>query len=62
MCDYCEEMKSIYIGGKGRDLIQEIYIEIDGTMSITPNYPEEIFNGINFKINYCPICGAKLAT
>lgn len=61
MCDYCEKMKSIYWdGNKKKTFVQEVYIELDGTLTVSPNYGDEDTEDINVKINYCPMCGEKL--
>lgn len=61
MCKYCTELKSLY-WNKNHDYVREVYVELDGTLSIsTPYFKDELYNGINFKINYCPMCGRKLA-
>lgn len=59
MCKYCEEMKSFYYSATN-NYIQEVYMEEDGSLSIAcPAFSDEE-GDVNFKINYCPICGKKL--
>lgn len=60
MCKYCEELKSLY-WDLDHDYIREVYIELDGSMSVTPQQCcYETYQGINIQINYCPMCGRKL--
>lgn len=63
MCEYCDEMKSIYWNDDYKvSTVREVYIEQDGTLSISSNasYEDENYD-INIKINYCPSCGRKLS-
>ena len=55
MCDYCEKMKSLHYNKGG--VIQEVYIEADGSLTIT--HPVSEFD-VSFKINYCPMCSRSL--
>ena len=60
MCKYCEELKSLYWNDKN-DYIREVYIELDGTMAVShPNFGTDEYQGVNFEINYCPMCGKSL--
>ena len=62
MCEYCDEMKSIYWNDDYRkSSVREVYIEPDKTLTITANasYDEDNYS-INIKINYCPMCGREL--
>ena len=54
MCDYCKKMKSLYY--EDYAVIQEIYIESDGTMTISPSGGFDV----NIEIAFCPMCGKKL--
>ena len=61
MCEYCKKSKSLYYD-KGNPIIREVYIELDGTMSVASHISDNhtMHYGINFKINYCPMCGRKI--
>lgn len=59
-CEYCTQLKSLY-ENKDHDYIREVYVELDGTISVScPCFQDEIYDGVNFKINYCPMCGREL--
>lgn len=63
MCKYCENGESIYYDPHGKDIVNEVVIEEDNslTISIQGNieYGEPVY-GIVIPIYYCPMCGRKL--
>ncbi len=61
MCKYCEGKTSIYRDRKN-DWIREVYIELEGSLTVTPANVDIYDNckDINLKINYCPMCGNKV--
>ena len=63
MCKYCENGESIYYDPHGKDIVNEVVIEEDNslTISIQGNieYGEPGY-GVVIPIDYCPKCGRKL--
>lgn len=74
MCDYCDKLKSLFWCDKTEEhAIREIYVELDGSMTVSTNitdieqsdcdskwgYYHTQQDSCNFKINYCPMCGRK---
>ena len=58
-CQYCTQLKSLYFS-EDHDNIREVYIELDGSISIS-HWCQDEMGGVNFEISYCPKCGRKLA-
>ena len=58
LCKYCTQLKSLYFSNN-HDNIREVYVELDGTMSIS-HWCQDEMGDVNFEINYCPMCGEKL--
>lgn len=54
-CEYCNKSKSLHYDKC--NIIQEVYIEADKTLSVT-HYVSEY--SISIDIDYCPKCGTKL--
>lgn len=58
-CEYCNGLKPLYENKSGH--IIEVYIELDGTLSIScPTDDDCEYLGVNFIINCCPNCGRDL--
>lgn len=61
-CEYCKSLKNLYFNPKN-DYIGEIYIKLDGTMTVLYSpliTGDNLDIGINFEINFCPKCGRRL--
>lgn len=58
MCEYCNEMKSIFWNEneKTNSELKEIYIEPDKSLTVDFLYSD----AVSIKINYCPICGVRI--
>ena len=60
-CEYCKNNKSLYFDKENTNPnLREVYIELDGTLSITPYYGDILIDSVQIKINYCPMCGRKI--
>ncbi len=72
-CNFCRNMKSIFYLEKATGLsVKEVYIERDGSLSVTvcdgeptKEFLQELsaplpWSQINIEINYCPMCGKRL--
>lgn len=62
-CPYCRENKSLIVDEK--NYIKEVYLELDSTLTIETtiyddDYEFPLPHSVNFSINFCPKCGAKL--
>ena len=62
MCKYCENGDSIYYDEHGKDIINEVVIEDDNTLTICINGSVEVGETycVVLDIDYCPKCGKKL--
>ena len=62
MCKYCENGDSIYYDEHGKDIINEVVIEDDNTLTIGINGSVEVGETycVVLDIDYCPKCGRKL--
>ena len=62
MCKYCENGDSIYYDEHGKDIINEVVIEDDDTLTIGINGSVEVGETycVVLDIDYCPKCGRKL--
>ena len=57
-CEYCGQLKSLYANNDYTESeVREIYVELDGTMTVAHLGG---YDDINFKINFCPLCGRPL--
>lgn len=57
-CEYCNAYKSMYWNEVDTDATQEIYLEGDGSLTITNRFGSNLW--VNIPINYCPMCGRDL--
>lgn len=62
MCEYCEYEESLYYDEHGKDIINEVVIEDDNTLTIGINGSVEVGETycVVLDIDYCPKCGRKL--
>lgn len=74
-CPYCKESKPLFwCDNYNEHAIREVYVELDGTMTVNTNIddvkenfensrfglPETAKDNCNFPISFCPMCGRPL--
>lgn len=58
-CEYCTKYKSMYWGESREEAIKEIYVEGDGSLTVSSRFGDKY--DVNIPIDYCPMCGRDVS-